>query len=140
MTDSTDTPTAEIVNIADARTAREILASPWTPPSLCLGRGRSRGTDHRERLPLRHRRCWRGSGEADRTNGAHWRVAKAGKAGYRRPDMVPATGTATTPSTPAVPQGPPIGVSAIPDDLSIPAFLLRRPLPHVAESVDRLAA
>jgi hypothetical protein len=64
--------------------------------------------------------------EADRVNGAHWRAAKAGKAGYGPPDVVPATSSAVPmPSKPAVPQGRPAGLPAIPDDLSIPAFLRR---------------
>lgn len=74
--------------------------------------------------------------EADRVNAAHWKAANEGKYGYRRPDVMPATTTPMlTPSKPAVPHQPQL----IPDDLTIPAFLLRRPLPRVAQ-LDRLAA
>ena len=65
--------------------------------------------------------------EADRVNGAHWRAAKAGKAGYR-PDTVPAI-AALEPMT-TVPA--PVLTGA---GLDIPAFLRRRP-----QSADRLAA
>jgi hypothetical protein len=76
--------------------------------------------------------------EADRINGAHWCAAKAGKAGYRRADVVPIA--TPTPSKPA--PMPTTAGCEIPDDLNIPDFLLRRPLPppeHPAQP-DRLAA
>jgi hypothetical protein len=57
--------------------------------------------------------------EADRTNAAHWRPAKAGDRGYRRPNSHAAITAGVVPVLVA-----PTAAAAIPDDLSIPAFLL----------------
>ena len=60
-------------------------------------------------------------------NAAHWKAARAGERGYRlpdderRPDLGPKSNTG--PATAAL-------IATIPDDLSIPAFLDRRPLPR----------
>jgi hypothetical protein len=68
--------------------------------------------------------------EADRINAAHWRAAKAGDRGYRRPD-------APTPNTSRPALVVPTIAAVIPADLSIPAFL-RRPLPR--PEPERIAA
>jgi hypothetical protein len=59
----------------------------------------------------------------DRINAAHWRAARAGERGYRLSNDLPKLEVRTTPRVSAA---RPI----LPDDLSIPAFLDRRPLPR----------
>jgi hypothetical protein len=61
-----------------------------------------------------------GAGEAltasDRLNAAHWRSAKAGEWGYRKP---------AAPISESAPIASPSLIPDLPDDLSIPAFLRR---------------
>jgi len=61
-----------------------------------------------------------GAGEAlaasDRLNAAHWRDAKAGECGYRKP---------AAPISESAPIASPSLIPDLPDDLSIPAFLRR---------------
>jgi hypothetical protein len=60
--------------------------------------------------------------DADRTNESHWKAARAGERGYRHPDRRPRVPvTSMSPATPTDRSD-----LAIPDDLSIPAFLDRR--------------
>src|SRR5262245_26060464 len=63
-------------------------------------------------------------------NAAHWKAVRAGERGYRLPDspvpMVPWPGIIVTFESKDLSHRPDL---AIPDDLSIPAFLDRRPLP-----------
>ena len=61
--------------------------------------------------------------EADRINAAHWRAAKAGKPGWRRPDMAPGANIVALPPMAVAPAH-----VVISDGLDIPAFLQRRPL------------
>jgi hypothetical protein len=59
--------------------------------------------------------------EADRINAGHWRAAKAGARGYRRPNIgAPITG-GVVPLLPVTPTT----AAVIPDDLSTPTFLMR---------------
>ena len=56
-------------------------------------------------------------------NAAHWRAATAGERGYRRPDAV----TVEAPASSSTSSAKRRAMLPIPDDLSIPAFLDRRP-------------
>jgi hypothetical protein len=58
---------------------------------------------------------------ADRINAAHWRAARAGERSYRLPDLTKPEVRATPHVAAAMP--------ILPDDLSIPIFLLRRAKP-----------
>jgi hypothetical protein len=56
-------------------------------------------------------------------NAGHWKAARAGERGYRLPDAAVVEPAKSYPATAARPD------LAIPDDLSIPPLLDRRPLP-----------
>jgi hypothetical protein len=70
-------------------------------------------------------------GVAD-VNAAHWKAAKEGKQGYRLPKtdpVIPGMGYDWQPAQSEPESG---SKRAIPDDLSIPDFLLRQPPQHFA--------
>jgi hypothetical protein len=66
---------------------------------------------------------------ADRINAAHWKAAKAGERGFRSLGSPVVESSEASPAA-AISAGRVASlVATIPDDLSIPAFLDRRPLP-----------
>lgn len=62
---------------------------------------------------------------ADRINAAHWKAAKAGERGYRKPDALEVTRLQeeAAPPKPAVNEPAAADIAA---DLSVPTFLRRR--------------